>query len=104
MLPTGCQSKSINKPLIGCWPVRTGLSEESNYWPCGFKAAQNGMMKGDKERLFQGFPWADLAGPISIGESIVNQKKSDKKNDTLHVLIYPVQIRRNNSVAVSVVG
>lgn len=38
-LPECRQSPSVNKSVIGCWPVRTGLHEKSNYCPCGFKAA-----------------------------------------------------------------
>lgn len=47
-LPAGCPSLSVNKALIGCYPVRTGPPEKSNYWLRGFKAAQGRLMKGDK--------------------------------------------------------
>lgn len=46
--PSGCQSPSVNKALIGCCPVRSGPPEKSNYWLRGFKAAPGRLMKGDK--------------------------------------------------------
>lgn len=55
-LPAGCPSLSVNKALIGCYPVRTGPPEKSNYWLRGFKAAQGRLMKGDKPRTVSRIP------------------------------------------------
>lgn len=54
--PAGCPSPSVNKALIGCYPVRTGPPEKSNYWLRGFKAAQGRLMKGDKPRTVSRIP------------------------------------------------
>lgn len=92
--PECCQSPSVNKSLIGCWPVRTGLHEKSNYCPCGFKAAPRWTMKGDKEDRFQGAPRrTPLAPEQKESQEWLNQREYGKRGEVTRCIKFSAYIR-----------
>lgn len=65
--PEHCQSQNVNKTLIGCWPVRIGLSEKKgNNWPCGFKASRVRWWKGIRRAGFKAPQRRTPIGPGAI--------------------------------------
>lgn len=67
-VPKHCQSQSVNKILIGCWPVRIGLPvwKKGNNWPCGFKASPLRWWKGIRGDGFKAAQRRTPIGPEAI--------------------------------------